>query len=272
MEDLVAYVQRLGTGNDPGVTDTAMRVGVVLPPAGLSGHGRSGASRPHRPLRGRQPGRAGSMAGGSSRASSRRRSRRTSGGPGRPISSSARRCSPASPRSSPAPTPRWPRCSRRSRCRWWGRSPSTPRRAFPLNRYVFYLLPGIEAQGGPEPVSPPGRGWPVPQPAGSRGAEDAWRPARPDSVVFSGSGRRPWRSCGRRTASAGIRASSPPAPRRTVPSSPRPPPSTARSSSPSPARGARRQQPRLRALGPLPADASPPSGPPWPPPRCCSRR
>jgi len=42
MEDLVAYLRELGTGSDPGVSDTAVRVGVVLPPAGpLSGLGQS---------------------------------------------------------------------------------------------------------------------------------------------------------------------------------------------------------------------------------------
>jgi ABC-type branched-subunit amino acid transport system substrate-binding protein len=34
MEDLVAYLQQLGTGSDPGVSDTAVRVGVLLPPSG----------------------------------------------------------------------------------------------------------------------------------------------------------------------------------------------------------------------------------------------
>lgn len=42
MEDLVAYLQQLGTKSDPGVTDTALKVGVVLPPAGpLSGMGQA---------------------------------------------------------------------------------------------------------------------------------------------------------------------------------------------------------------------------------------
>ena len=34
------------------------------------------------------------------------------------------------------------------------------REEFPLNRYVFYLLPGIETQRRPWPVSPPRRGGP----------------------------------------------------------------------------------------------------------------
>lgn len=42
MEDLAAYLQQLGTGSDPGVTDTAVRVGVLLPPSGpLSGMGEA---------------------------------------------------------------------------------------------------------------------------------------------------------------------------------------------------------------------------------------
>jgi ABC-type branched-subunit amino acid transport system substrate-binding protein len=42
MEDLTAYLRQLGTGADPGVSDTAVRVGVILPPAGpLSGMGKA---------------------------------------------------------------------------------------------------------------------------------------------------------------------------------------------------------------------------------------
>jgi ABC-type branched-subunit amino acid transport system substrate-binding protein len=42
MDDLVAYLQQLGTGSDPGVSDTAVRIGIVLPPAGpLSGMGKA---------------------------------------------------------------------------------------------------------------------------------------------------------------------------------------------------------------------------------------
>jgi ABC-type branched-subunit amino acid transport system substrate-binding protein len=42
MEDLVAYLRHLGTGTDPGVSDEAVRVGVVLPPAGpLGGLGKA---------------------------------------------------------------------------------------------------------------------------------------------------------------------------------------------------------------------------------------
>jgi ABC-type branched-subunit amino acid transport system substrate-binding protein len=42
MEDLVAYIQQLGTGMDPGVSETGLRIGVVLPPVGpLSGMGQA---------------------------------------------------------------------------------------------------------------------------------------------------------------------------------------------------------------------------------------
>jgi ABC-type branched-subunit amino acid transport system substrate-binding protein len=34
MADLTAYIKRLGTASDPGVTDTAVRIGLVLPPPG----------------------------------------------------------------------------------------------------------------------------------------------------------------------------------------------------------------------------------------------
>lgn len=40
MEDLVAYIQQLGTGADPGVSESSLRIGVLLPPAGtLNGMG-----------------------------------------------------------------------------------------------------------------------------------------------------------------------------------------------------------------------------------------
>ncbi|HEV2843411.1 MAG TPA: ABC transporter substrate-binding protein, partial [Thermoanaerobaculia bacterium] len=42
MDDLVAYVRQLGTRNDPGMNETSLRVGVILPPAGpLSGMGQA---------------------------------------------------------------------------------------------------------------------------------------------------------------------------------------------------------------------------------------
>jgi len=34
MADLTAYIKRLGTGSDPGLSDTAVRIGLVLPPPG----------------------------------------------------------------------------------------------------------------------------------------------------------------------------------------------------------------------------------------------
>lgn len=42
MDDLVAYLQQLGTESDPGVGEGSLRVGVILPPAGpLSGMGKA---------------------------------------------------------------------------------------------------------------------------------------------------------------------------------------------------------------------------------------
>jgi ABC-type branched-subunit amino acid transport system substrate-binding protein len=147
MEDLVAYIQQLGTKSDPGVTDTALRVGVVLPPAGpLSGMGRAVRSA----------------------LTARFETLNKEGGIyGRRVE----------PRFFEAPQPADQR-------RAWtadflereevfaglaaffagadtemaslfeskeipvvGPFSLHPREAFPLNRYVFYLLPGVEAQG-----------------------------------------------------------------------------------------------------------------------------
>lgn len=41
MADLIAYMKTLGHQSDPGVTDTAIRIGVVLPPSGLAGMGKA---------------------------------------------------------------------------------------------------------------------------------------------------------------------------------------------------------------------------------------
>ncbi len=147
MEDLVAYIQQLGTRSDPGVTDTALRVGVVLPPAGpLSGMGQAVRSV----------------------LTARFEALNKEGGIyGRRVE----------PRFFEAPQPADQR-------RAWtadflereevfaslaaffagadaemaalfqseeipviGPFSLHPREAFPLNRYVFYLLPGVEAQG-----------------------------------------------------------------------------------------------------------------------------
>ncbi|HEV2851474.1 MAG TPA: ABC transporter substrate-binding protein [Thermoanaerobaculia bacterium] len=147
MDDLVAYIQQLGTQSDPGVSDTALRVGVVLPPAGpLSG--MSNAVRSVLTARFETLNKDGGIYG-----------RRVE------------------PRFFEAPQPADQR-------RAWtadfldreevfagvapffagadegmaalfaekevpvvGPFTLHPREAFPLNRYVFYLLPGIEAQG-----------------------------------------------------------------------------------------------------------------------------
>lgn len=147
MEDLVAYIRQLGTRSDPGVTGTSLRVGVVLPPAGpLSGMGQ--AVRAALTARFETLNKEGGIYG-----------RRVE------------------PRFFEAPQPADQR-------RAWtadflereevfaglaaffagadaemaalfqseevpvvGPFSLHPREAFPLNRYVFYLLPGVEAQG-----------------------------------------------------------------------------------------------------------------------------
>lgn len=41
MADLIAYMKTLGHQSDPGVSDTAIRIGAVLPPSGLAGMGKA---------------------------------------------------------------------------------------------------------------------------------------------------------------------------------------------------------------------------------------
>ena len=253
MEDLVAYLRQLGTGSDPGVSDTAVRVGVVLPPS-------------EGPLRGM---------GQAVRAALTARfeaANRDGGIYGRRIE----------PRFFEAPEPADQR-------RGWtadflqrdevfaavapffagadaemaslfaekqvpavGPFSLHPREEVPLNRYVFYLLPGIETQEKALAAFAARQGWPKPRiaHAGDRPADLKRQGA--DPILFSGSGpealewlreadRLGWHP---RFLATGAR--------RTAPSSPRPPPSTASSSSPSP-----------------PSPSTPrPNSPPWPPPTC----
>lgn len=147
MEDLVAYIQQLGTKSDPGVTDTTLRVGVVLPPAGpLSGMGQ--AVRAALTARFEALNKEGGIYG-----------RRVE------------------PRFFEAPQPADQRKAwtadfldreevfaglaaffagadaemaslfQAQEVPVIGPFSLHPREAFPLNRYVFYLLPGVEAQG-----------------------------------------------------------------------------------------------------------------------------
>jgi ABC-type branched-subunit amino acid transport system substrate-binding protein len=147
MEDLVAYIQKLGTGTDPGVSETALRIGVVLPPAGpLSGMGK--AVRAALTARFEQVNGQGGIYG-------RRIEPRFFEAPG----------PPEQRRAWTADFLARERIFAGLACFLAGADaelaalfaekelpligPFTlhPREAVPLNRYVFYLLPGIEAQG-----------------------------------------------------------------------------------------------------------------------------
>jgi len=187
MDDLITYLQTLGTGIDPGVSDTAVRIGVVLPPSGrLSGLGK--AVRAALTARFEAVNRGGGIYG-----------RRVE------------------PRFFDAPEPADQR-------RGWtadflqrdevfaavapffagadaemaslfaekqvpvvGPFTLHPKEAFPLNRYVFYLLPGIEAQEKALARFARTQGWPPPRPLAAaelrRLAAD-----KADPVVFLGSG------------------------------------------------------------------------------------
>lgn len=147
MEDLVAYMQQLGTKSDPGVTDTALRVGVVLPPAGpLSGMGK--AVRAALTAQFEILNKAGGIYGrrveprffeAPQPADQRRawtadfleREEVFAGLAAFFAGADAEMASLFQDKEIPVVGP----------------FSLHPREAFPLNRYVFYLLPGVEAQG-----------------------------------------------------------------------------------------------------------------------------
>ncbi len=147
MEDLVAYIRQLGTKSDPGVTDTALRVGVVLPPAGpLSGMGK--AVRAALTARFEALNKEGGIYGrrveprffeAPQPADQRRawtadfleREEVFAGLAAFFAGADAEMASLFQARETPVIGP----------------FSLHPREAFPLNRYVFYLLPGVETQG-----------------------------------------------------------------------------------------------------------------------------
>jgi ABC-type branched-subunit amino acid transport system substrate-binding protein len=189
MEDLVAYLRELGTGSDPGVSGTAVRVGVVLPPS-------------EGPLRGM---------GQTVRAALTARfeaANREGGIYGRRIE----------PRFFAAPEPADQR-------RGWtadflqrdevfaavapffagadaemaslfaekqvpavGPFSLHPREEVPLNRYVFYLLPGIETQEKALAAFAARQGWPKPMTAHAGGRPAELKRQGADPILFSGSG------------------------------------------------------------------------------------
>jgi ABC-type branched-subunit amino acid transport system substrate-binding protein len=147
MEDLLAYLQQLGTGSEPGVSETALRIGVVLPPAGpLSGMGQ--AVRAALTARFEQLNQQGGLYGrrleprfleAPAAADQRKawtadfldREQVFAGVAGFLASADAELAG----------------LFEEKRIPLIGPFTLHPREAFPLNRYVFYLLPGVEAQG-----------------------------------------------------------------------------------------------------------------------------
>jgi len=221
MEDLVAYLQQLGTGSEPGVSATELRIGVVLPPAGpLSGMGQ--AVRAALAARFEQLNQQGGLYGrrleprfleAPVAADQRKawtadfldREQVFAGVAGFLAGADAELASLFEEKKIPLIGP----------------FTLHPREAFPLNRYVFYLLPGVEAQGQalvhfvrtredgkPQAavVAPAGEeldgavaavrtaatsaGWPEPLVLRPAGEQDLERLAakKPDPVFFLGSG------------------------------------------------------------------------------------
>lgn len=147
MEDLTAYVRQLGTRSDPGVSDTALRVGVILPPAGpLSGMGQ--AVRSALTARFAALNENGGIYG-------RRVEPRFLEAPGPPAQRRAwasdfleREEVFAGVASFMAGADaELASLFQEKEVPLIGPFTLLPRETFPTNRYVFYLLPGVEAQG-----------------------------------------------------------------------------------------------------------------------------
>jgi ABC-type branched-subunit amino acid transport system substrate-binding protein len=192
MDDLIAYLQQLGTGTDPGVTDTAVRIGVVLPPAGpLSGLGQ--AVRAALTARFEAVNRDGGIYG-------RRLEPRFVDGPA-PADQRRAWTSDFLQREEvfaglasffPGAEAEMASLFQEKQVPMVGPFTLHPSEAFPLNRYVFYLLPGIEAQEKALARFARSAGWRAPQTlrAGREAAGDLERlaAAKADPVLFLGSG------------------------------------------------------------------------------------
>jgi ABC-type branched-subunit amino acid transport system substrate-binding protein len=192
MDDLIAYLQLLGTGTDPGLSDTAVRIGVVLPPAGpLSGLGK--AVRAALTARFEAINQGGGIYG-------RRIEPRFVDGP-----------APADQRRAwtadflqreevfaglasffPGAEAEMASLFQEKQVPVVGPFTLHPSEAFPLNRYVFYLLPGIEAQEKALTRFAGTVGWAPPRilAAGPVTPSEVSRLAaeKADPVIFPGSG------------------------------------------------------------------------------------
>lgn len=191
MEDLAAYLRQLGTGADPGVSDKAVRVGVVLPPAGpLSGMGeavraaltaRFEAANRDGGIYGRRieprflaaPGPADQRRGWT--ADFLQREEVFAGVAAFFAGADAEMAALFQERQTPMVGP----------------FTLQAREEIPLNRYVFYLLPGIETQEKALAGFAAQAGWPRPVTVPVDGArEDLKRlaAAGADPILFPGSG------------------------------------------------------------------------------------
>jgi ABC-type branched-subunit amino acid transport system substrate-binding protein len=190
MDDLIVYLRQLGTGTDPGVSDTAVRIGVVLPPAGpLSGLGN--AVRAALTARFEAVNKDGGIYGRrleprffDGRAPADQRRAWTSDFLQReevfaglaPFFSGAEAEMASLFQEKQIPVV--------------GPFTLHPSEAFPLNRYVFYLLPGLEAQENALARFARSAGWPPPARLAGLDLGEVKRLAaeKAESVIFPGSG------------------------------------------------------------------------------------
>jgi ABC-type branched-subunit amino acid transport system substrate-binding protein len=195
MEDLVAYLQQLGAGADPGVSDTAVRVGVLLPPSGslsssLNGMGQ--AVRAAVTARFEAVNRDGGLYG-------RRLDARFFEAP-RPADQRRAWTADFLDREEiftglagffAGADAELASLFEEKRVPMVGPFTVHPREGVPLNRYVFYLLPGIEVQEKALARFAARSGWPEPRRAGSGASPvdlKGMAAAKADPVLFLGSG------------------------------------------------------------------------------------
>lgn len=192
MDDLIAYLKQLGTGTDPGMTEASVRIGVLLPPAGpLTGLGK--AVRAALTARFEAVNRDGGIYG-------RRVEPRFFEGP---APAAQRRgwtsdflqreevFAVLAPFFSGAES-EMASLFQEKQVPVVGPFTLHPSEALPLNRYVFYLLPGIEAQEKALASFARASGWAPPRTlaAGTAAPEEVKRLAaeKVDSLLFPGSG------------------------------------------------------------------------------------
>ena len=189
MEDLVAYLRELGSGGDPGVSDTAVRVGVVLPPAAgpLSGLGKE--VRTVLTARFEAANREGGIYG-------RRIEPRFLEAP---AAADQRRgwtadflqreevFAAVAPFFAGADS-EMASLFAEKQVPVVGPFSLHPREEVPLNRYVFYLLPGLETQEKVLAAFAARQGWPKPRTAHAGDPPAELKRQGADPILFSGSG------------------------------------------------------------------------------------